>query len=348
MKHKLYTALVATFLFTAVASAQTRYEVTMLPRPAGFNMAIGQELTNRGYVAAIYQNNAGASVAYRHDPDGTPVSLSNAHETFGIMDRGVAVGGSYNSAPLAWLPGGKSVTLAPPPGLNFGYATDINDFGVICGSVKDSGGLLHAVMWRNGFSIDLGGLGGITWADKIADNGHVVGYSWDSNGTRFAFYFDGNTTTYVNPAFSQGLAILEAVNDIGQATGMAMSAVPAFPGFVGRQGFIYDHLTGTNTPLGFLGPWGYFTQPNGIDNDQTVVGFALFQPPNSNWVASGFLWKNGTMYDLNDLTVNLPQGARIITGKALNDDGQVLVGIDMAPGTTDRQLGILTPIHPGG
>lgn len=324
------------------------YELQVLPRPDGMSLTLPMAIADSGHVVAIYREDlyGGPSLPARHAPDGALEVLPGGPEVLGVDGSGVAVGGGLLGLPTAWPERGAPVSLSPPPGLLSGYATDISAGLHVCGRMKDGAGRWHGVLWIDRQPVTIPEQKGGSELYAIGDNGHAAGSTRNLQGEGSALYFDGRKSVFLDP-FGKGGAILEAMNDVGQAAGRAPSDVPAFPNYTdGQQAFLYDHGTGATTGLGFLTEWGYFSQALGVNDAGAVVGFALRQPPNSAPVAAAFLWRSGAMLDLNDLTANLPDRANLVAAKGITDDGRILVAVDLAAPGHDRWAGVLTPVEP--
>ncbi len=337
------TTTCCALLMCSSASAQSgsapEYRFRALPMPPGAtNAQPFPHMTEGGRITVNYDIGA-----YVHEPDGSFRPLSGGQSVQYINDRGFAAGGSLSHDPVVWLPGGQRIDLPVPAGLDNGFVMGVTAHGDAVGRVMNNQGFMAAVLWKRGLPpTTFPQLAG-TWSNffKMGENGHAVGDHVITFGQSRGIYFDGTTITHVD--FALGNTLLECVNDSGQAAGRANSTVPAFPGYVGQQAFVYDHTTGQKTGLGFLGQWGYYTQPSDINNHEEVVGFSIRQPPNGNVLSAGFLWKDGQMYNLNLITEGIPAQVKIINGQQIDDQGRILCEYYVSNPNTERYKALLMP-----
>lgn len=183
-----------------------------------------------------------------------------------INNRGQVVGHSIQQSfvghPVLWE-GGRVVALETLPDQATGQAADINDAGVIVGSVvlHDSWtGQQRAVMWRNGRVIDL------------------------------------------FPA-SVGFSSAVAINNRGQVIGQAFGTMMVQDGNVSRSielagAYIWDR--GRITRLGGLG--GVNTIPYDINERGQVTGMADNNGTGNDYVFRAVLWERGRPINLGTLT----------------------------------------------
>jgi probable HAF family extracellular repeat protein len=148
---------------------------------------------------------------------------------YGINDAGEVVGagelanGTFRG--LIWSPGGK-VTLLGTLGGTSSDATDVNDSGEVVGFASLANGSQNAFSIVDGMMIDLGTLGGNSYAYGINDSGEIVGYSYLADGAQNAFLYEDGSMLNLNsllPANS-GWVLEEAfgINNAGQITGMGL------------------------------------------------------------------------------------------------------------------------------
>ncbi|MBW3537801.1 MAG: DUF1566 domain-containing protein, partial [Actinobacteria bacterium] len=114
--------------------------------------------------------------------DGVPTRLAEPGAdgstfAFDINESGVIAGqwapGDGTYAPVVWANGG--VTILPALGNDAG-ADALNDDGDIVGYSLDADDAVHAILWRGGELIDLGGIeGGQASASGINNHGDIVG-----------------------------------------------------------------------------------------------------------------------------------------------------------------------------
>jgi len=196
---------------------------------------------------------------------------------------------------VIWGPGKDQIEqLLPLPGSDtVTAATAINDAGQvvgisgICSNAVGGFSAIHAVIWQNGKTTDMGNIGGAAWNTPMAinQNGVVVGFANVQPGggllahafiwTRSGGMRDlGTLSGQGADAQSQALGI----NDQGQVVGLSCTA-----GFASCQAFLWQN--GVMTNLNSLVAPGY--------DDQLIQAS-----------------------DIND--------AGVITGEAANSSGDVL------------------------
>jgi len=215
-------------------------------------------------------------------------------------------------------------------------AADINDKGQAVGHQVQVFG--RAFLYDNGFSTDLGTLGGETsLAAAINNAGQVVGESTISSyGEGHAFlYSDGvmqdlGTLGGTPPYPGSSASSARDINDLGEIVGSALTIDGASHAFLHRGGSMID--------LGTLG--GTQSGAYGINNYGEVVGHSQRGPDNSYYA---FLYRKGSMIDLNNL---LTAGSGwdydgLSAAFGINDKGQI-VGWGRISGQSHAFL--LTPI----
>lgn len=186
----------------------------------------------------------------------------------------------------------------------------------------------HACLWDAGVLTDLGTLGGDhSAAYDINEQGWIIGTSFvpGSLRPRAALWIDGAASTLGTLGGESSQAM--AINDLNNVTGVADTAA-GFP-----HAFLYeltaDGSVVTRTDLGTLGAdasYGY-----GLNNAGHVVGTSD---------ARAFIWRDGTMTDLNAM-IDPAGNWQLIAAAGINDDGQI-VGWGVHDGLTFRAF-LLTP-----
>jgi probable HAF family extracellular repeat protein len=186
---------------------------------------------------------------------------------------------------VLWGPNAGQVReLAPLPGDTVSAATALNDHGQvvgisgICDRAVGRFSAIHAVLWQDGVTIDLGSLGGVAWNTPMAINGRgdVVGFGNASAaaGGSFAVHAfvwtreDGmrDLGTLHGDATSQALGI----NDRGEIVGTSCDADFDCRAVIWRGGEIRD--------LNKLVDHGYrdtLTTANDVDGNGRITGQAL-------------------------------------------------------------------------
>jgi probable HAF family extracellular repeat protein len=172
--------------------------------------------------------------------------------------------------------------------------------------------------------------GGYSEAYGINDAGQVVGQALvdaSYGGTAYAFLKNpGFDMESLGTLIGGGNSIAYGINNAGQVAGMA----------IGADGNAWAFLKNPGQPMQSLSTLGGHSYAYGINNTGQVVGNSL---DISKSAYQACLWQNGSIYNLNDLTVNLPSGARLEYAWAINDRGWI-VGI----GTNMHGGFLLTPV----
>jgi probable HAF family extracellular repeat protein len=161
--------------------------------------------------------------------------------------------------------------------------------------------------------IDLGSLGGDSYATAINAGGQVVGYSnFVSGGPNHAFLYSNGHMTDLG-TLSGTWSYAYGINDSGQVVGY--SGDPD----ANRHAFLYNN--GHMTDLGTLG--GERSEAYGINASGQVVGLSNHD---LNGSCHAFLYTNGQMTDLGSL------GGDASCAYGINDSGQVVGYADLVYG----------------
>jgi len=149
-----------------------------------------------------------------------------------MNNRGQVVGysgfaGDQTSSAFLWDKEHGLKDLGLLPGGLFGGANWINDEGETVGG-SDGGTFFHAVLWKEGATVDLGTVYGETCSDAYSINskGQVVGFaSADCNYEDHAFLWENGSIVDVNalvsPASSLTVTNAFDINDSGEIAGYA-------------------------------------------------------------------------------------------------------------------------------
>ena len=266
------------------------------------------------------------------------------------------------------------MTLLPtPPGSDSAYAADLNETGLIVGAANN----WQALYWQGGVSDYLpgGGERDIMGANGVNAAGEIVG-SWDYLA---AYWPSAQSPVQFLPSISQsGTAMAYAINDAGQIAGGASNsghvvavrwahagAAPTVigclpdssgcealainsagdlagrsffpPGTSSARAMFYDEAAGQLVELG-----GEYSVAFGINDAQAVVGaFGESEYPAAG--LRGFLWLDGTMYDLNDLVdSSTVQISAVTKAVAINNASQIAVEVILPSG--ELRAARLTPL----
>lgn len=218
----------------------------------------------------------------------------------------------------------------------FAGAHAINAAGQVVGYAKTPKGHDHAFLWipkakspGQGTLVDLGTLpqGISSVATGINAQGQVVGYSNDADSFGHAFLWSPSSPgahvgTMVNLGTLPGeqYASAYAINDSGVVVGEATIGPDA-------HAFVWtptapNGTTGTMANLGSLG--GSWSRAIAINGAGDIVGVAEGPAPES--FDHAFLYRDGTMYDLNTVLSSELEGVVLTTAYGITDSGQIVGG----------------------
>jgi probable HAF family extracellular repeat protein len=186
-----------------------------------------------------------------------------------------------------------------------------------------------------------GGIASI--ANGINASGQVTGYSNDADSFGHAFLWSptspgasSGTMTALGGLPGEELASAYAINASGVVVGEAAIGPDA-------HAFAWtptepNGSDGTMVDLGTLG--GAWSRANAINAAGDIVGVAEGPAPESFDFA--FLYRNGTMYDLNSVLPSDVEGVFLTTAYGITDTGQIIGGA-----TVDQHSHafLLTPVE---
>lgn len=207
---------------------------------------------------------------------------------------------------------------------NSSFSYHINDLGIAVG-VSENGALdpmtgypeYHAVVWKNGQTIDLGTLGGaVSQAFAANEFEQVVGVAansipdqytndigpctpwncWTVTTQQRAFLWKGGQLQDLGTLGTGTDAVALFINGRGQVAGMSFTNTVPNPttGFPTQDGFLWDK--GNMIDLGTLG--GTVSQVFRLNNRGQVVGRSNLA---GDRVRHGFFWDRGVLTDLGTL-----------------------------------------------
>jgi probable HAF family extracellular repeat protein len=227
---------------------------------------------------------------------------------FGLNDIGQAVDGVVVGSmyyPAIYNSHTGNITTLGLFGGNYynftGWASGINNSGVVVGTSYLRSGLERAYVYRNGVMTDLGALSG-SYSEAVAINnsGMIAGSSY------------GRAVVWINNSIvdiSQGVeSYAEAINDSGTVVGRYRHVDH-------DEAFIWSG--GNLQGLGALTPGGT-SGAEDINNNGDIVGYSYVGNG-----THGFLYQNGVMVDLNSL-MPTNSGWVITHAYGVNDSDQIL------------------------
>lgn len=183
----------------------------------------------------------------------------------------------------------------------------INDLGYVVGVSGIVGNIDEHAYFYDGNMHDIGTLGGRNsegW--DINNSGQIVGRSqFDSSSAYRAFFYENGTMIDLG-TFGGYESRARAINNFGQVVGMSSLNEN------GAVAFFYD---GTMHNLGTLGTSS--SDAWDINDAGQIVG-------RLEGISSAFLYENGTMYNINDFTINNKGQSWLIGAYGINDLGQIV------------------------
>jgi len=269
-----------------------------------------------------------------------------------INDHGQIVGYALNTTPdpFSWIGvflGSSNSTQTRAFLWENGHKRDLGTLGgadAVAGSVNERGevaGLSYtnsianpttglptvaAFLWRQGKMIDLGNFGGtFTGVAQLNNRGQVIGIS-NLPGDEFNdpfFWEDGKLIDLYTSSVGGNPITVYALNDQGQAVGGGAFPDHAYDAYVWQKGAATD--------LGFL-EGDCYSEAFVIGSKGDIAGQSYPCELNSR---RPFLWQDGTMFDLNEVT-QAPSGFRFTQAFVINDRGEI-GGIGTAPGCDDDE-----------
>lgn len=315
--------------------AGTLYRVTDIGTLGG-NYSDAQSINEQGQVTGTARTSGGDYHGYIfHEGVLTDIDVPTAElaYTHSINNRGQVAGdGRFvgSSEAQAFLYSSGAVTnLGALLGALASQAHDVNDAGLVVGSYRRSSGRSHPFLYDGHTAMDLGTMGyEFGEAFGVNASGQVAGRVEDGPGPMHAFLFSAGSMVDIG-TLGGTEAQAFAINDLGHVVGNS-----ALASGTAAHSFLYD---GTRMiDLGTLG--GNHSEALGINRFDEIVGNSR----TSSGLVHAFLYRNGSMYDLNDL-IDPASGWNLEWAHDINDAGQI-VGFGTVHGEQHGYL--LTPLVP--
>jgi probable HAF family extracellular repeat protein len=239
---------------------------------------------------------------------------------FSINDHGQVVGYSTTSSddtffshPFLWS-AGHMTDLGTLGGIDLGYATWINDRGVIIGQSPIRTGDQHSFIWQGAGLQDLllnnPSLGVHAYVSSINNRNQICGTLTDSHRS-LAFLWENGHITQLLGTLGGTNSYAKAINIRGHIVG-----VSNLKGDIGSHAFAYGNGT-----MYDLGPdAATISTAWAINSSDTVVGRCYTQQFTH---AFAFIWKPGTQ--LKDLNQSIdPNSGWVLTwATGINDRSQI-------------------------
>ncbi|MDP2828251.1 MAG: PEPxxWA-CTERM sorting domain-containing protein [Sulfuricellaceae bacterium] len=180
-----------------------------------------------------------------------------------------SISGNYQS--FIWDTRANTVSFLNTPSYGSEHgASDINDNGVITGTMGNSGANYsgHAMTWKNSVYTDLSTRlqPGNSDGQVINNNGAVAGYDELNSGLNVAFYADAAKVDYLGPRQGGDDIWVNDMNDSGLVALTGNTAAGEQP----QVGVVWDTNSGMVYELAVDPQWG--SRANGVNNLGQVVG----------------------------------------------------------------------------
>jgi probable HAF family extracellular repeat protein len=332
----LYAFAVALVLSPFQAQGAVIYTIQAVPTLPGGTQNFALDVNDAGQVVGNSRKNGGTTLHpyLWTSGDSIPVEIGilPGVPTFGrgfaVNDSGVVVGESGNgpSKPFRYE-NGTLTDLGSLPGGAGGVANDINTKGRAVGAASN-GQSVRAFFTDGGGSLSdlgtpLGTNNSVARAYAINEAGTIAGGARNATDTaseptlwKFDAVGKPVATTVASPlpgAFGEFLGL----NDTGLAVGRYTNASNR------TRAFAYDG--NTSFDLGLLVDEPTFVHARAIDvNDAgLIVGYAARFETAPSFGGAAVLWKNGFIYDLNDL-IDPTSGWRLYSAEGINERGQIV------------------------
>ena len=284
--------------------------------------------SNEVWHAFGYQNGLLSNLDARNGEQSEATAINDAGQIAGtILTEVTNQSGPYLTSNAAFV-FNRGMLRYPIRTAGNTSASGINAWGEIVGGYSSLNGWEHAFAWRNGLLTDLGTLGGsFSAALGVNIRGDIVGVS--SPASRFPLhpFLFSHGLMHDLGSFGGNVAMAYAINDNGDVVGFSNTASN-----LDQRPFLYSHgrmhdlgtLGGTYVDRG-EGASAIVNYATAINNRGQIVGSSL--APDGSMHA--FLYRNGTMTDLNDLVnltaINGPKGfLALAIANGINERGQIV------------------------
>ncbi len=298
-----------------LADSPPNYRVAILPAVDGALSTRAMALNDSGEIAGdtFLGGNILVHVLYWASPEAAPIEMTG----FGadtalardINNAGTIVGSAGEGLlAFSWQPGEDLVSLDNPIAC-CAFAQGISDTGLIVGSSSMTGNL--AAQWDEGVITSFPALdeGCCTAAHDINEHGQVVG---DSDG--IAVMWDGDDIIEIG-GLGGLFAIAAGINESAEVVGLALQEPSGF-----TRPFYWNGGEIVELPL--LG--GLYGDATAINDAGVIVGTSAVPAVPGEVSIRATIWLDGEPFDLNELTVNLPDDAVMTQAMDIYASGQIV------------------------
>ena len=303
------------------AGATPRYVAIALDPVLPFS-SYAKSINASGDVAGEFYDWDAGSVAFRYVGGVMQVlgTMDNLSSGSGIGDDGQVAVDSWGTG-RAYLWSGNSMRDLGTLGGQRSWPSGVSADGQVTGGSMTSAGATHPFRYANGAMQDLGTLGGMdSGGVGINQAGDVTGWLNLPDGSYRAFIHSQGVMRALGTLSGDGNSYGSAINALGQVTGSA-SVDRVF-----QHAFLYTN--GTMLDLGTVrdensigNSVGYAINSLGDVTGSFNVALADFSSAWNSYRA--FLYREGTMYDLNSLVVSGLEGFTLTQATGINDHRQI-------------------------
>ncbi|GEM_PF-2177645 len=333
----------------AGAQAAPQYTISGIQTAEGYATSISG-INDSGWVSGAFRSTGGVDGGFFFNGSTvTQITPANATSTIatGINNSGLVGGVSYVDnimRPFLYDGTGLIDLAALDPvvqgssvlGLN--NQNDILLYGFSFDTGSQSFVIKNYLYDGSSFTMPSTIVGGNALAFGLSDTGGLTGAWTTESGNSLAFRHDANGTVLLPTLGGTGMSVGESINSSGWVTGYSTDLSGNGIAFLSDGTQTFNLGTLLSDP-GSVAPGAAFFHSAGFAiNDQGIVGgHSLYDGGGTD--THGFVYRDGTMYDLNDL-IDQESGWVITQVSDINEFGQI-VGTGLYNG--EQRGFVLTP-----
>jgi probable HAF family extracellular repeat protein len=304
-----------------VAAAQ-RYRATCLDIPGARQViAVGAGGSYAGY--ALFPLDTEIYSSFQTDLANLSMVTAPApwHDlrVLAMNSSGQMVGKAWNGQSTnehAFLYSGGVYTDITPANSLWSHAVGINEQGQVAGNAQQPGAFspVHAFIWENGVSTDLGLMGGSTgpsgysYANAINSKGHVVGVATAKGSEAHAFCYRNGRFKDLG-TFGGTYSVAHGINSGGAIVGAASYPNGEMRAFLFAGGVMKD-----------LGTFrGVYSIANAINDHGAIVGMSI----DSTGHPKAVICRQGKVINLNQVTEGL-NGYVLQNAVSIDNQGRIV------------------------